>query len=542
MHWRRADGLMKAQVNAQVDAQENAQTTEMPAISSVASSVREHARRVPDRVAVHFQGESLTFADIDRRSNQVARALQDATHHGSRVGILAKNTPTFYELVLGAAKVGVVLVPINYRLAPAEIAFILNDANVELLFVGSDFADAIGQVKESLSDLRQLITIDGPDYPSAEYSAWRDRHPGTDFELDIDTDDVGLQVYTSGTTGRPKGVPLTNANVREALKARLPAWGPWGERDVIHVCMPQYHLGAIMWGFGGLCQGVESVLTREFRASEALELIQRYRVTKTSLASVMMKMIMDDPACESADFSALELLIYGASSTSQDLVRRAQRAFRCGLAQGYGMTESAGSISYMSPADSAGSAGDRLKSAGKALEGVDIRIYGPNGSTLPPGETGEVICRGGQVMNGYWKLPEASAEVLRDGWLHSGDAGYLDEDGYLYIVDRIKDMIVSGGENIYSAEVEAALSAHSAVKETAVIAVPDDHWGEVPKAFVVVEPGTVVTEKDVIEFVRERIAHYKAPKSVEFVDSLPRNASGKVLKRELRAPYWKKGV
>jgi acyl-CoA synthetase (AMP-forming)/AMP-acid ligase II len=516
--------------------------TAMQGLSSVVSRVREQARRVPDRTAVHFQGESLTYADIDRRSNQVARGLKEAgARGGSRIAILAKNTPTFYDVVFGAAKVGAVPVPLNYRLAPAEMAFILRDANVELLFAAPDFADAIGQIQGTLPDLRQTVSIDGPNYPSREYNAWRDRYSASDLDPDINPDAVALQLYTSGTTGRPKGVLLTNANLREALRARIPAWGPWHDRDVIHICMPQYHSGAIMWGFGGLCQGVESVLTREFRVAEVLELIERYRITKTQLAAVMMKMIMDEPSSTSTDFSSLNLVIYGASSSSQDLVRRAARVFRCGLGQGYGMTESAGSVSFMTAVDHANSVGDRLKSAGKALKGVDIRISGPDGSALPPGETGEVICRGGQVMKGYWKLPEATGQALRGGWLHSGDAGYMDQDGYLYIVDRLKDMIVSGGENIYSAEVEGAIATHPAVKDVAVVGVPDEHWGEVPKAFVVADPGTVLTEKGLIEFVRNRIAHYKAPRSVEFLDYLPRNASGKILKQELRELHSENG-
>jgi long-chain acyl-CoA synthetase len=522
------------------DGQMGAQVKAMQGLSSVVSRVREHARRVPDRVAVHFRGASLTFADIERRSNRVAAGLREAgVRRGSRVGILAKNTPTFYEVTLGAAKAGVALVPVNYRLAPAEMAFVLQDANVEVLFLASDFAEVISQIKGTLPELREVVAIDGPDYPFSEYADWRDRYAGADVDYDINAGEVILHAYSSGTTGRPKGVPLTNANVWEALKARLVAWGPWHDRDVTHVCMPQYHVGAIMWGLGGLCQGVASVLTRDFRAAEVLELVERYRITKTQLASVMMKMIMDDPGCARADFSSLELIVYGAGPSSQEFVRQAERVFRCGLAQGYGLTESAGSVSYMSPEDRANAVGDRLESVGKALAGVDIRICGPDGAPLRPGEIGEVICRGPQVMQGYWKLPEASAEVLRDGWLHTGDAGYMDEDGYLYIVDRIKDLIVSGGENIYSAEVEHALAAHPAVKDAAVIAVPDDNWGEVPKAFLVVEPGTALTECDFIDFVRGRIAHYKAPKTVEFVDCLPRNASGKVLKRELRAPYWK---
>jgi acyl-CoA synthetase (AMP-forming)/AMP-acid ligase II len=320
-----------------------AQVTAIQGLSSVVSCVREQARRIPDRVAVYFQGESVTYADINRRSNQVARGLREAgAHDGSRVAILAKNTPTFYDVVFGAAKIGAVPVPLNYRLAPAEMAFILRDANVELLFAGSDFTDAIGQALGTLPDLRQTVTIDGPDYPSSEYSTWRDRYSGDDVGLDVDPDAVALQLYTSGTTGRPKGVQLTNANLREALRVRVPAWAPWHDRDVLHICMPQYHSGAIMWGFGGMCQGAESVLTRDFRAAEVLELIERYQITKTQLAAVMMKMIMDEPACASTDFSSLDLVIYGASSSSQDLVRRAARVFGCGLGQGYGMTESAG--------------------------------------------------------------------------------------------------------------------------------------------------------------------------------------------------------
>jgi acyl-CoA synthetase (AMP-forming)/AMP-acid ligase II len=508
--------------------------------SSVVSQVRERARCTPNRVAVHFGNQSLTFADIERRSNQVAEGLRAAgVRRASRIGILAKNTPTFYDLALGAAKVGVALVPVNYRLAPAEMAYILRDAEVGVMFVASDYVEMIGQIQGELPDLRQVISIDGPEYPCREYTDWRERHDDVEAKYNLDPEDVFVQAYSSGTTGRPKGVPLTNRNIWEALKVRLEAWGPWHDRDVIHIGMPQYHMGAIMWGLGGLCRGVGSVLTREYKPAELLDLIQRYRITKTQLASSMLKMLLDEPGCANTDFSSLEYICYGGGTSSEGLAAEAQRAFRCGLCQGYGMTESSGAMAYMTPPEYAEAVGERLKSAGRALPSVEIRICGPDGSVLGPRELGEIVCRGPQVMKGYWKLPEASAETLRDGWLHTGDAGYMDEDGYVYVCDRIKDMIRSGGENIYSAEVESALSAHPSVKDAAVIAVPDAHWGEVAKAFVVVEPKGAPTEHELIEFVRGRIAHYKAPKSVEFVKSLPRNASGKVLKRELRAPYWK---
>jgi acyl-CoA synthetase (AMP-forming)/AMP-acid ligase II len=252
----------------------------------------------------------------------------------------------------------------------------------------------------------------------------------------------------------------------------------------------------------------------------------------------MMKMMLDEPACSSTDFSSLELIIYGTAPAPEALVRAAQKTFACGLAQGYGMTETAGTICYLTPEDHAHPVGNRLRSAGRPLAGVEIRVCNDDGVVVPAETIGEVTCRGGQVALGYWHYPEATAQAIRDGWLRTGDAGYFDEEGYLYICDRVKDMIKSGGENIYPAEVENALYAHPDVSDVAVIGVPDERWGEVPKAIVVRRPGSAVSEEELLEFGRTRIARFKVPRSVNFVDTLPRNTSGKVLKRELRRPYW----
>jgi len=494
---------------------------------------------MPDHTAVNFGVQSLTFADLDQRSNRAALALRKSgAGRQTRIAILAKNTPTFYDLLLGAAKIEAVLVPINYRLAPAEIGFIIDDSRSEILFVAPEFSDAIAEIREDLPSLREVVLIDGASSPGTDYAVWRDHDSIEDVGNDPDPGAVVVQMYTSGTTGRPKGTLLTHANLRGALRGAIPAWGPWHDRDVILVCMPQYHIGASMWGIAGLWQGVESVLTREFNASEALRNIEDYHITKTQLASVMMKMMIEDPACATTDFSSLELIVYGAAPASLQLVRTAQRVFGCGIAQGYGMTETAGAISHLSTEDHRHPVGDRLKSAGKALDGVEMRICGPTGTVLPPKVIGEVMCRGEQVTQGYWQLPEASAQAPQDGWFHTGDAGYLDEDGYLFICDRIKDVIISGGENIYPAEVEDALYAHPNVADVAVIGVPDDHWGEAAKAIVVVRPDTSLGEEELISFARARIARFKAPRSVDFVQVLPRNTSGKILKRELREPYW----
>jgi acyl-CoA synthetase (AMP-forming)/AMP-acid ligase II len=508
-------------------------------LPTIVERVRDHARRMSDRVAVHFGDETLTFAELDRRSNRVARALLTAgVSRQSRIAVLAKNTPTFYDLALGAAKIDAVLVPINYRLAPAEIAYILKDSGALLLFVSPEYLEAVAAMKGDLPDLRETITIDGTDYPSAEYGAWRDRHSDEDPNIDVAADAVTMQMYTSGTTGRPKGTLLTHANLREALRGAVPAWGPLGTHDVILVCMPQYHIGASIWGLAGLWQGVESVLTREFNVANVLRIIERHRITKAQLASVMMKIMLEDPACSSTDFSSLKLIIYGTAPAPEALVRTAQKTFGCGLAQGYGMTETAGTISYLTPEDHAHPVGNRLRSAGRPLAGVEIRVCNADGVSVPANTIGEVTCRGGQVAVGYWHYPEATAQAIRDGWLRTGDAGYFDQEGYLYICDRVKDMIISGGENIYPAEVENALYAHPDVSDVAVIGVPDERWGEVPKAIVVRRPGSTVSEEELLEFGRTRIARFKVPRSVDFVDALPRNTSGKVLKRELRRPYW----
>jgi acyl-CoA synthetase (AMP-forming)/AMP-acid ligase II len=510
-----------------------------PGVPTLVDQVRQHARNSSERVAVHFNGKSISFRDVEERASRVAHGLL-ATQIGrnARIAVLSRNTPIFYDLLLGAAKVGAVLVPINYRLAPPEIAFILNDSMAEMLFVAPEFMRAIEQIRADLKSVRRIIGIDECDQDTNEYAIWRDSQSPVDPLLPLDPEGVTAQMYTSGTTGRPKGALLTHINLAEALRATIPVWGPWRDRDVMLVCMPQYHIGASIWGMAGLSLGVESVLTADFDVKRVLQVIERHRITKTQLASVMMRMLLDDPTCGATDFSSLDLIIYGAAPAPVELVRRAQRDFGCGIAQGYGMTESAGMIAYLSPVDHATGDEKRLTSAGKAIGGVEIRVVDGKDEVLGPGKLGEIVCRGRQIIQGYWNLPEASSQAVRSGWFHTGDAGYIDEEGYLFVRDRVKDMIVSGGENIYPAEIENLFHSHPDIVDVAVIGVPDARWGESVKAFVVRRPGATVNEEELVAFVRPRIAAYKVPRSIEFLATLPRNASGKILKRELRKPYW----
>jgi acyl-CoA synthetase (AMP-forming)/AMP-acid ligase II len=507
-------------------------------VLTLVDKIREHASVCPDRVAVHFNGKVISFRDVDERANKVAQALLagGVTRH-ARIAVLSKNTPIFYDLMLGAAKIGAVLVPVNYRLAPPEVAFILGDSGTEVLFVSPEFLPAVEQVRAGVTNIRQVIVIDELDEAN-EYAIWRDKQSSVDPSLPIDSEAVTVQMYTSGTTGYPKGALLTHVNLAESLRGSIPVWGPWRVHDVILVCMPQYHIGASIWGMAGLSLGVGSVLTSNFHVRMVLRVIEKHRITKMQLASVMMKMLLDDPTCGSTDFSSLDLIMYGAAPAPLDLVRSAQRVFGCGIAQGYGMTESAGTVTYLSPEDHAAEDKKRLTSAGRAIDGVEIMIVGAKGEALGPGQSGEIICRGRQMIHGYWNLPGASAQAVQGGWFHTGDAGYIDEEGYLFVRDRIKDMIISGGENIYPAEVESLLHSHPDVADVAVIGVPDAHWGESVKAIVVCRAGSTIKEGDLIAFVRPHIAGYKVPRSVEFADTLPRNASGKLLKRELRKAYW----
>jgi long-chain acyl-CoA synthetase len=509
-------------------------------IPTVADVTRHHAGTRPEQVALRFEGEAITYRDLDRRANQVAQGLIAAgIAPQARVAVLAKNGPAFFELWFGAAKVNAVLVPVNFRLAAPEAAFVINDAKAELLFVGADFYPLVEKMAGELTSVRRIIALDGdhPDWP--DYRLWREQQKASDPALPIRGRDCAIQMYTSGTTGHPKGAQLSHDNFLELLPGALRQWGAWHDGDVNLVCLPLFHIGGSGWGLLGLYRGIENVLTRDFDPAAILRTIERQRITKALFVPAMMLFLLQAPQCRDTDFSSLDLVVYGASPAPLDLLRNAVKTFGCGLAQLYGLTETTGGITYLPPEDHGEHSVERMKSCGKAMAGVELKVVDAAGKALPPGEIGEVICRTPQVMLGYWNLAEATRRAIRDGWFHTGDAGYLDRDGYLYIYDRVKDMIVSGGENIYPAEIESALFGHPAIADVAVIGVPDEQWGEAVKAIVVKKPGAAVAAAEVVDYARQRIAGYKVPRSVDFVDALPRNPSGKILKRELRKPYWR---
>ena len=512
--------------------------TSQSAVMDMGQLVRQQAAARGDQVAFVFANRTTTYAELDLRTNRVANGLRGlAPGAQRRVALLDKNSDTFYEVWFGAAKSAHVLAPVNWRLAPAEVAYILNDALAEVLFVGEEFLPLVTQILPELRSVHRIIALSG-EHPEWEaYATWRDRQDSTDPEVPIGADGVVLQLYTSGTTGHPKGALITHANLSAALEA-APEWYPCSATDVNLLCMPQFHIAGAFVGMLGAHAGARTIISREPVPGELLRLIETERVTITFLVPALILFMLQAPGCDQVDFSSLRQLDYGASPVAADLLQQAVARFKCAFGQLYGLTEVTGVATYLPPQDHTSVGSPRMRSCGKPINGMEIKVVDADDREVSTGEVGEIVLRSQQVFPGYWNLPEASANAIRGGWLHTGDAGFFDADGYLYVYDRVKDMIVSGAENIYPAEVESALFGHVAVGDVAVIGVPDDRWGEAVKAIVVLKPGAAASEAELIAFCRDRIAHFKAPKSVDFAESLPRNASGKLLKRVLRAPYW----
>jgi long-chain acyl-CoA synthetase len=490
------------------------------------SIVRDHARDRGGAPALSGDGRTFSYADLDERSSRVARGLLAAgLGEGSRVGYVGKNSPEFFDVLFGAAKIGAVIAPVNWRLTPPEIAAVLTDAQAAVTVADAEFA----------AGLPGRVLVVG-----AEYERWLAGHPADDPGFVGEADDTVLQLYTSGTTGIAKGVQLSNFNF--AMCERLA--GPWrlDVTSVNLVPMPLFHIGGSGWTLAGLFAGCRNILVRDIDPVALVDLIERERVTNSFIVPAVLQFLCAVPGAAARDYSALRAITYGASPITSDALKRSLETFRAPLFQLYGMTETCGAITQLEPEDHDpyGPRAHLMRSAGRPYTWVEVRIADPVSSAeLPPREVGEVWIRSPQNTKGYWNRPAETERLLAgDGWLRTGDAGFLDEEGYLFLTDRIKDMIVSGGENIYPVQIEEVLAAHPDIADVAVIGVPDEKWGETVKAVVVPRPGSSLTPEGVLEYARERLAGFMRPRSVDFAEALPRNPSGKILKKELRAPYW----
>lgn len=512
----------------------------MPTLGDI---VRYHASRKPDGLAVWFEGRATSWRELDRRTNRIANALIAAgVKAGDRVAFVGKGNDEFFELMFGIAKAGAVFVPVGWRLAAPEIVQIVDDAEASILFVGLDQLSRVEEFRSGMPRVKTFVGMEQSGDGLVAFAAWRDAHSDRDAGVAVEAGNVALQLYTSGTTGKPKGVMLSHRNLlagrREAMEHRMP-WNTWTENDVNLVAMPLGHIGGVGWAIVGFFNGAATILLREFLPGAVLDAIEHRGVSKMFMAPAALQILLAQPRVREIDYSRVRYILYGASPIALDLLRQATEVFGCGFAQQYGMTETTGTVVYLPPEDHTPEGNKRMRGAGLPMPGVEIRITGPDRQILGPDEIGEIETRSIANMVGYWKQADATRETVdADGWLRTGDAGYLDADGYLYIQDRFKDMIVSGAENVYPSEVESAVYGHPAVADVAVIGIPDDIWGEAVKAVVVLKSGAVADAESIVAFARTRIAAYKAPKSVDFVEALPRNASGKILRRLLREPYW----
>ncbi len=508
--------------------------------------VRAHARETPDVAAFNYGDETISFADLEQGARRAANGLKSlGVKAGERISFIGKNHPLYFEVLLGAAKIGAVMTPVNWRLAGPEVSYILDNCEARVVFVGEGFGEVIDRVRAENKRIETVIAIDAPDEAPIDYRTWRDGFPADDSDLKLTADDDLLQLYTSGTTGRPKGAVMTHGSILSSRDStgeaeELRPWQEPVEGDATLLAMPCFHISGTGTGLGTMVAGTTSIVLPEYDPTKALDLIENYNISKIFMVPAAIQIMLNHPRVSEVDFSRLKIITYGASPIPLELMKAAMDRFGCGFVQMYGMTETSGTIVALDPEDHVPEGSPKMRSVGTALPGVKLKIVDEDGNTLPPDTVGEIATRSSKNMSRYWNNPEATAATIdADGWLLTGDAGYMDEDGYLYIHDRMKDMIISGGENIYPAEVENAVYSNPAVADVAVIGVPDDKWGEAVKACVVLKDGAEQSEADIIAHAREHIAGYKCPKSVDFIDALPRNPSGKVLRRELREPYWK---
>ena len=489
----------------------------------------------PDTVAIEHEGRSLTFDQTDDVTRRLIGLLQShGVAKGDRIAWFGKNSDRYCLLYLAAARMGAVIVPVGWRLAPPEVTYILKDTGAKLVFTGEGFAPTAQEIAVQLDPQPTVLDVEAAMRAAGEM-------PPADYQPPHEDDPV-LQLYTSGTTGNPKGVQLSNKNLLSLRSLGNQAgvdWTQYEPDDCVLFAMPCAHIGGTGLITTSIANGVRCRIDAEFTPDGVLGAIEA-GATHLFIVPAALQMVVQHPKAADTDFGKLKYLMYGAAPMPLELLKEAVKTMpNAGFVQLYGMTETTGTVTALPPEDHSIDGNKRMRSAGKAVPGAKVEIRGPDNQELPLGEIGEVCIQSPSNTAGYWNLPDATAGTIdADGWVHTGDAAIMDEDGYVYIQDRIKDMIISGGENVYPAEVESAIYGHPAIAEVAVIGIPSEKWGEEVKACVVCKPGHEIDANDVIAYTRERVAAFKAPKSVDVIAELPRNATGKILRRELRDPYW----
>jgi long-chain acyl-CoA synthetase len=512
-------------------------------MTQITQLLRAAVASAPARVATDHLGRRHDWRTFGARVAKLAGALASLGRKpGDRIAVLALNSDRYLEALFACPWGGFVVVPINTRLAPAEIEFWLADSESSALLVDENFSAVAAALAPNLPHLKLLIFMGEGESPAGMHdyeTLLAQAAPAAD--AGASGDDLAALFYTGGTTGRSKGVMLSHLNIVANARNTAPALGEGGELVYLHAA-PMFHVADNAVNFVVTARGGTHFFMPRFEPGGFLKLVAEKRITATLIVPTMINMVVNHPDVETTDTSSLTRLVYGASPMPEAVIRRAFAALpHTGFVQAYGQSEAAPCMTFLMDDwhALAGPRSTKLKSAGQAARGCQVVIMGPDDREAPRGEVGEICGRGDNVMQGYWRQPELTNHALRGGWLHTGDGGYMDEDGFVFVVDRMKDMIVSGGENVYSAEVEQALYKHAAVAECAVIGVPDPKWGEAVQAIVRLKPWQTASEAELVAHCHRLIAGYKCPRGVTFrEETLPLSGAGKILKTELRKPFW----
>ena len=499
-----------------------------------------NAERYPDKEAIIFQDTRLTYKEVNERVNSLARGLLDlGIKKGDVVALLLYNCAEFLEITFAVNKVGAIWLPLNWRLVGEELSYILNDAQAKMLISEKQFAEVIGAIKKDVPLVKGYVGV-GKDVPEGwkGYDEIVSANPGSVVPHEpVELEDLSRLMYTSGTTAHPKGTMITYGNlywknVSHILDLELTP------EDKILVVGPLYHVGGLDLPMtGAIYAGGSAIILKSFDPIEALKAIDKERITGTWLAPAMMNILLQEPTIKQYDVSSLRFIIDGGEKMPDHLIRKTLEVFpNTWFADSYGLTETVSGDIFLRKDKSL----EKIGSVGKAVPHLQMKIFDDNEKEVPAGKLGEIVLKGPKVFKGYWNNPEATAATIKNGWFHTGDIGYVDEEGYLYIVDRKKDVIISGGENIASLEVERVIYENPKVLEVGVVGIPHPRWLEVPKAYIVLKEGESMTQQELTDFCMKKLAKFKVPKEVEFIKSLPRNPSGKILKRELREMARKK--
>ncbi|MFC2001403.1 class I adenylate-forming enzyme family protein [Chloroflexota bacterium] len=501
----------------------------------------------PDKVAIVFEGKRYTFSQLNERVNRLANGLSElGVSKGDRVALLQVNCNQCVETYFAVAKLGAIYVPLNFRVRENELAYMLNSAEANTVFVGERYIDLVNSMRPNVATLSHCISIERKHDDMLNYEDIILSSSAEEVVTEIDDSDTTILMYTAGTTGFPKGVMLShNSFALYVLENVTPAAPELEEGNILTV--PLYHVAGIQAMMAAIYGGRTLVMERQFDAKEWMELVEKEKANRAMMVPTMLKQLLDHPDFTKHDLSSLRVITYGAAPMPLGVIKKALDVFpEVSFINAFGQTETASTITALSPEDHMLSGTEeekekklkRLSSIGRPMSDVEMRVIDEAGHELPAGEIGEIVARGQRVMTGYWKDEEKTDKTIdKDGWVHTSDMGYMDEGGYFFLAGRATDMIIRGGENISPEEVEIVLQAHAKIDEAAVIGVPDEEWGEQPRAVLVLKPGETATPEEIMEYCRAELASFKRPRSVFFVESLPRNPMGKIIKRELREKY-----